>query len=33
MNFHSLPFQWNELVFNLGPLTAELRLLDLESAI
>ena len=33
MNFQELPFQWNELVFNLGPLTAELRLLDLESAL
>jgi len=33
MNFQDLPFQWNELIFNLGPLTAELRLLDLESAL
>ena len=33
MNFQELPFQWNELLFNLGPLTAELRLLDLESAL
>jgi hypothetical protein len=33
MNFQELPFQWNELLFNLGPLTAELKLLDLESAL
>jgi len=33
MNFQDLPFQWNELLFNLGPLTGELRLLDLQSAL
>jgi hypothetical protein len=33
MNFRDLPFQWNDLLFNIGPITAELRLIDSESAL
>ena len=33
MNFRDLPFQWNDLLFNIGPITAELRLIDDESAL
>ena len=33
MNFRDLPFQWNDLLFNIGPIIAELRLIDDESAL
>jgi hypothetical protein len=33
MNFKDLPFQWNELAFNIGPVSAELCLIDSESAL
>ena len=33
MNFRDLPFQWNDLLFNIGPITAELCLIDDESAL
>lgn len=33
INFRDLPFQWNELLFDIGPITAELRLIDSDSTL
>jgi hypothetical protein len=33
MNFRDLPFQWNDLLFNIGPITAELRIIDAEATL
>jgi hypothetical protein len=33
MNFRDLPSEWNELSFNIGPITAEIRFIDDETSL